>query len=269
MTRKPQRLLITGAAGMLGKQLRRRLAGEYALLRLSDVASMEPAGAGEETVVCDLADREGVGRLCEGIDAIVHLGGRATEADWDTVHSANILGAIHLYEGARKAKVERVLFASSNHAVGLVRRTPKTDHTASARPDSRYGLSKAFGEDIAALYAYKHGVRAYCMRIGSCFPEPTDERMLSSWLSYDDFERLVRTGLAADYTYEIVYGISRNTRAWWDNSNAYRLGYNPQDNAEAFAPRLTGVGVGNPLHDPFIGGGYVSPDFEADPWKIP
>ena len=269
MSKTSQRLLITGAAGALGKHLRQRFAGQFALLRLSDIMPMDPAGKGEEVVPCDLADAAGVARLCEGIDAIVHLGGRATEADWATVHSANILGAINLYEGARAAKVERVLFASSNHAVGLRRRTPVTDHTAPARPDSRYGLSKAFGEDIAELYAYKHGINGYCMRIGSCFPKPIDERMLSSWLSYADFERLVRTGLAADYTYEIVYGISRNTRAWWDNSNAYRLGYDPQDNAEVFADELVGVGVGNPLHDPFIGGGYVSPDFEGDVWKIP
>lgn len=269
MSRTPGRILITGAAGALGKQLRRRFAGDFALLRLSDIAPMDPAGPGEEVVVCDLADAAGVARLCEGIDAIVHLGGKANEGDWSVVHSANILGAINLYEGARAAKVGRVLFASSNHAVGLRRRTPKTDHRAPACPDSRYGLSKAFGEDIASLYAYKHAVNGFCMRIGSCFPTPVDERMLASWLSYDDFERLVRTGLAADYTYEIVYGISRNTRAWWDNSNAYRLGYDPKDDAEAFAGELVGVGVGNPLHDLFIGGGYVSPDFEGDIWKIP
>lgn len=264
-----ERVLITGGGGNLGRELRRRLKGRYALLRLSDVSPMDPAGPGEDIVPCDLADEAAVARLCEGIDAIVHLGGRSTEADWKTIHSANILGAINLWEGARKAGVDRVLFASSNHAVGLHRRSPVTDHTAPARPDSRYGLSKAFGEDIAALYAYKHGVKGFCMRIGSCFPEPKDERMVSSWLSFPDWERLVAVGLHAEYTYEIVYGVSRNATNWWDNSNAYRLGYDPQDDGEVFRAQLKGVGVGNPLNDEFIGGGYVSPEFASDPWKIP
>lgn len=267
--RNIRRVLVTGAGGNLGREVRNQLRGRYDLVRLSDVSPMAPAGPGEEVVPCDLADEAGVAALCEGIDAIVHLGGRSTEADWKTIHSANILGAIHLWEGARQAGVDRILFASSNHAVGLHRRSPVTDHTAAARPDSRYGLSKAFGEDLAALYAYKHDVKGFCMRIGSCFVEPKDERMVASWMSFADWERLVRTGLEADYQYEIVYGISRNARAWWDNSNAFRLGYDPQDDGEVFASQLKGVGAGNPLNDDFIGGVYVSPEFTGKPWKIP
>ena len=264
-----RRLLITGAAGALGRELRERLRGAAPVVRLSDIAPMAPAREGEEVVPCDLADEAATLALCEGVDAIVHLGGQSVEADWRTVHGANIVGAINLWEGAARAGVGRVLFASSNHAIGLYRRTQRLDHASEPRPDSRYGLSKAFGEDLARLYAYKHGVRGFCMRIGTCVPTPGSERALSTWLSYPDFERLVRVGLTADYAFEVVYGVSRNARSWWDNANAYRLGYDPQDDAETYAAELEGKATGTPLDEAFQGGPFVSPDFTGDPALIP
>lgn len=265
-----RKILITGAAGSLGKQLRERLRGQYDLIRLSDVMPMQPArDAQEEVIITDLGEAAAVHKLCEGIDAIVHLGGRATEGDWEIVHKANILGAINLWEGARLAGVDRVLFASSNHAVGLWRRTDEIDHTTPPRPDGRYGLSKAFGEDIASLYANKFGVRGYMMRIGSCFPEPMDQRQLASWMSYEDFTKLVTVGLTADYVYEIVYGISRNDRAWYDNSNAYRLGYKPEHNAETFKDKVWGKVTGDPIAEEFQGGTFVSAEFVGSPSRIP
>jgi len=263
------RLLITGAAGALGKQLRERLAGAYPVVRLSDVAPMDPARAGEEVMPCDLADAAAVDALCEGVDAIVHLGGQSTEAGWERIIQSNVLGAINLYESARKAKVDRVLFATSNHAVGMYRRSLTIDDTAIPRPDSRYGFSKAMGEQLATFYAYKFGVKAFSMRIGSCFPEPTNRRMLSTWMSYEDFVRLVQVGLTADYVNEIVYGISRNTRSWWDNSNAYRLGYDPQDDAETFAGKVAHIVSDDPLEEALVGGGYARPDFTGSLDAIP
>ena len=162
-----------------------------------------------------------------------------------------------------------MLFASSNHAIGLYRRSQRIDHTAPARPDGRYGLSKAFGEDLAALYAYKFGVRGFCIRIGTCFPEPMNARALSTWLSYADLERLLKVGLTANYIYEIVYGVSRNTRSWWDNSNAYRLGYDPQDNAEVFAEKLAEVRQQGPDRGGLSGGSFVAREFVGDPSRIP
>lgn len=264
-----RRLLITGAAGGLGRELRRRLTGSFPALRLSDVAEMDPAGAGEEVVRCDLAETDAVEALCRDVDAIVHLGGRSIEGDWPTVFDANFTGAVNLWEGARKGGAKRVLFASSNHAIGLYRRMHRIDHTAPARPDSRYGLSKAVGEDIAAYYAWKHGIAGFCMRIGSCFPKPVNARMLSTWLSYGDFERLIRVGLTADYVYEIVYGASKNRRLWWDNANAYRLGFAPQDDSEVFAPEVGHIVSTDPLEEERQGGAYVSPDFTGDPAKLP
>lgn len=261
----PLKILVTGAAGALGRALRERLQARYALLRLSDRAEMAPATAGEETVVADLTDADATAQLCAGIDAIVHLGGQSVEGTWDQVIQANLIGAVNLYEGARKAGVDRVLFASSNHAIGFYRRTERIGPGAPPRPDSRYGLSKAFGEDLSRYYALKHGIRGFCMRIGSCFPEPVNARMLSTWQSYDDFARLVVVGLEADYRYEIVYGVSRNTRSWWDNTEAYRLGYDPQDDAERFAPQVEGIVLAHDLDEGLQGGPYVSPDYTGKP----
>ena len=263
------RILLTGAAGALGRQVRAAYTGRCALLRSSDIVAMDPPGPGEETVIADLADAGAVAGLCQGIDSIIHLGGRATEGDWPTVISANILGLINLYEGALQAGVKRILFASSNHAIGLHRRSERLDHTGPARPDGRYGLSKAFGEDLSALYAYKHDIKGFCLRIGSSYPKPVNRRMLSTWLSYGDLVRLIDVGLTADYTYEIVYGISRNTRAWWDNSRAYALGYDPQDDAEIYAGDVGEIVSGDPLEEAFQGGGFVTPEFIGSPDRIP
>lgn len=269
MAQKINRVLVTGAAGNLGRTVRQGLAGEYELIRLTDIAEMAPAGSGEEVITCELADADGVAALCEGIDAIVHFGGQPNEADWKTVKSANIDGAINLWEGARMHGVDRIIFASSNHAIGLYRRETRLDHTSPARPDTRYGLSKAFGEDIASLYAYKWGVKGFCMRIGSCFPAPTNERALHTWQSYGDIVRLVRTGLTADYVYEIVYGVSDNPEAWWDNTRARELGYDPQDSAENWRDKVADIGPQDEIDGAFQGGPFVSNSFTADPKKVP
>lgn len=269
MARRIGRLLVTGGAGRLGNAVREGLRGEYELIRFSDVADMTPPQAGEEVVRCDLADAEGIARLCEGIDAVVHLGGNPREAEWDDVVAPNVLGSIHLWEGARRHGVDRVIFASSNHAVGLYRRDQRLDHATPARPDSRYGLSKAFGEDLAALYAYKWGVRGFCMRIGTCFPEPINERSLHTWQSREDFVRLVRTGLTADYVYEIVYGVSDNSQSWWDNSRARDLGYAPQDNAENWRDKVGGIGANDEIEATFQGGVFASREFASEPSKVP
>jgi uronate dehydrogenase len=269
MARTIGRILVTGGAGRLGRALREALRGDYGLLRLSDVQEMAPARPGEETVRCDLADTEGVAALCEGIDAVVHLGGHPREADWPTMERANILGSINLWEGARRHGVDRVIYASSNHAVGLYRRGARLDHTTPARPDSRYGLTKAFGEDLAALYAYKWGVRGFCMRIGTCFPEPMNERSLHTWQSYGDFARMVRAGLTADYVHEVVYGVSDNADPWWDNSRARELGYVPVDSAEPWRDRVEAKVAANEIEDTFQGGVFAAAEFTADLGKVP
>ncbi|MGO4524864.1 NAD-dependent epimerase/dehydratase family protein [Microvirga sp. 2MCAF35] len=258
-----KRILITGAAGRLGTILRRSLAGQCELVRLSDIVPMEPAGAGEQIVSCDLADEAAVRGLCEGVDAVIHLGGLPYETGWSEMLRTNIGGTVNLYEGARHAGVERVIFASSNHATGMYPNDRTLSGESSPRPDSRYGLTKAFGEDVAALYAYKHGIRSLCLRIGSCLPKPDNRRALSTWLSQDDFVRLVQVGLTADYVHEIVYGVSRNTRSWWDNSAAHRLGYEPRDNAEDYAAEVESIELKTELARLYQGGNFVPEEFSS------
>jgi len=257
------RLLLTGAAGGIGRVLRERLAGTVPVLRVSDRAELGPARAGEEVVQCDISEGPAVADLCRDVDAIIHLGAVPNEQPWPDLLSANIEGAINLWEGARLAGVQRVIFASSNHAIGFYERTQRIDDKVPPKPDSRYGVTKVFGEAMAHLYAMKFGIRGFCLRIGTFGTEPQNARMLSTWISHGDMERLVRVGLEADYRFEIVYGMSRNTRAWWDNSAAYRLGYDPQDDAEAYADKVGHIVTDDAVAERYQGGSFVSAELRS------
>ena len=141
---------------------------------------------------------------------------------------ANIIGCYNLFEAARQAGVKRVVFASSNHAVGFYPRKRKIGTDVTVRPDSRYGVSKAFGEALGALYSDKHGMVVTCLRIGNVGPRPLDVRRLSIWISPEDLVQLFRIGLEhPDIRFDIVYGASDNAASWWDNSRARQLGYRP------------------------------------------
>jgi uronate dehydrogenase len=253
-------LLITGAAGDIGTHLRRELAGVYKL-RLSDIRPIEAPGTGETFVQGDIAQMPDMLRATEGVDAILHLGGVSAEADWEPILQANIIGCYNVFEAARRNGVNRVLFATSNHAVGFYRRDETIDHRVYPRPDSRYGLSKVFGEQVGSLYAGKYGLEVFCMRIGNLNPKPVDRRRLSIWLSPRDLAQLVRIGVDhPDIRFEIVYGVSGNKRSWYDNSNAQRLGYRPQDDSEPYAQEVLAKHVDDP--DPrvetFQGGTFVA-----------
>jgi uronate dehydrogenase len=230
------RLLLTGAAGNLGRELRPRLKKYCDALRLSD---REPlAGdlvAGEEFVRAGLGDAAAVQALAEGVAAIVHLGGVSTERPWDQILDGNIVGAYHLYEAARRCGVGRIVFASSNHVTGFYRQDEVIGPRDPVRPDGLYGLSKAFGENLAQLYWDRHRIETVSIRIGSSFPEPKDRRMLATWLSFDDLERLVVAALSAPVVgHTVVYGMSDNAATWWDNTAARHLGYRAQDSSERF-----------------------------------
>ena len=176
-----------------------------------------------------------VEKIVAGIDGIVHLGGFSVEGPWETIHKSNIVGCYNLFEAAYRAGVKRVVFASSNHAVGFYPRDKTIGVNVTVRPDSRYGVSKAFGEALGALYADKHGLRVTCIRIGNFGDVPLDKRRLSIWLKPEDLVQLIRIGLEhRDIHFEIFYGASDNEAAWWDNSNARRFGYKPQGKAEDF-----------------------------------
>ncbi|MBS0433550.1 MAG: NAD(P)-dependent oxidoreductase [Proteobacteria bacterium] len=230
-----RRLLLTGAAGGLGRVLRPRLKTRCDALRVSDIAELGAAAPGEEVQRADLADRAAVFALLQDVDAVVHLGGLSTEHDFDAILQANIVGSYNVYEAARRAGTRRIVFASSNHVTGFYRQDEVLTPAAMPRPDGHYGLSKAFGENLAQFYWDRYGLETVSLRIGSSFPEPKDRRMLATWLSYDDLERLVVAALAAPVVgHTVMYGMSDNAVAWWDNTSARHVGYRPQDSSEPF-----------------------------------
>ncbi|MDX3518042.1 NAD(P)-dependent oxidoreductase [Streptomyces scabiei] len=236
----PRTVLLTGAAGGLGTLMRDLLPDHGYELRLLDLLPVEGA---PDAITADLADREALREAVRGVDAIIHLAGISLEASFEKILAANIEGTYNLYEAARAEGVPRVVFASSNHAVGFTPRPlgqdPLIPVDTPHRPDTFYGLSKSFGEDLAQLYWDKYGLETVSVRIGSCFPEPTSVRMLSLWMSPADGARLFHAALTAEHVgHTVVYGSSANTRLWWDLSTARALGYDPQDDSEPYAEKL-------------------------------
>jgi uronate dehydrogenase len=259
-------ILITGAGGGIGSHLRRELAGKYAL-RLSDIRPLKRLAEGERFVAGDIAKLGDMLRASKGVDAIVHLGGYSVEGPWEDILRANIIGCYNVFEAARRNGVKRILFATSNHAVGFYRRDQMIDHRVYIKPDSRYGVSKVFGEALGSLYADKYGMEVFCMRIGNVNPEPIDRRRLSIWISPRDMAQLVTIGIEhAGVRFEIVYGVSNNRRSWYDNSNAARLGYRPLDDSEAFAAEvLAREKPGDPRAEVFQGGAFVHVEAVKNP----
>lgn len=230
-----RRLLLTGAAGNLGRELRPRLKAYCDVLRVSHRRDFGPAGDGEEVMLAELDDKAQVLALLDGVDAVVHMGGVSTEQRWDDILAGNIVGMVNLYEAARKHKVRRIVFASSNHVTGFYRQDQVVTPRDPVRPDGYYGLSKAFGENLAQLYWDRHGIETVSLRIGSSFAEPKDRRMLATWMSFDDTERLVVAALTAPIVgHTVIYGMSDNASSWWDNTSAKHVGYRPQDSSDRF-----------------------------------
>jgi uronate dehydrogenase len=266
-----KKVLMTGAAGSIATALQARLRDRYAL-KLTDIVALPNPRADDAFVSADLCDIAAVSRAMQGVDAVIHLGGISKEDSWDKILPTNVVGTYNVFEAARRAGVKRIVFASSNHAVGFYRRTDKVDHTVLPKPDGRYGLSKVFGEALGRLYADKYGLEVFCIRIGAMTPEPVDVRRLAIWVHPDDLAALVDIGLSTPgLVFEIVYGMSDNLRAWWDNSNAARLGYRPQHRSEDYA---AGVLAKEPPGNPgdralvFQGGAYVTAEFIADPGSV-
>lgn len=231
-----RRLLLTGAAGNLGKQLRGKLAEWADIVRVSDIVPVSADAPHEEAMQVDLADRAAVHALLEGVDALVHLGGISVEAPFDDILQANILGLYNVYSAAQKQGVKRIVYASSNHAVGFHEVTEVLDTDAPHRPDGMYGLSKCFGEDLSRYYYDRFGLETVCLRIGSSFEQPKNPRMMVTYLSYRDLAELVRCSLFTNRVgHAIVYGVSDNPTLWVDNTKASFLGYRPQDSSAEFA----------------------------------
>jgi uronate dehydrogenase len=256
------RLLLTGAAGNLGQELRPRLKAYCDTLRLSHRRDIGPAAEGEEIVIASLENAEDMLNLLEGVDAIVHMGGVSTEQPWEPILAGNIVGMVNLYEAARKKGVKRIIFASSNHVTGFYRQDEVIDTRMPPKPDGFYGLSKAFGEDLAQLYWDRWGIETVSLRIGSSYAHPKDRRMLSTWLSFDDLERAIVAGLSAPIVgHTILYGVSDNQSCWWDNRHARHIGFRPQDSSDQFRAEVEARQPVIDRKDPvaiYQGGGFVT-----------
>jgi uronate dehydrogenase len=249
------RVVITGAAGKIGRCLMEGLA-----VAGHDVAGIDAVAAGDGVVVADLADdADALAGLTDGADAVVHLAAIAAETDLVTALKSHIGLTHRVLEAAVAHRVPRVVYASSNHAVGFTPRAPNVTVETRARPDSFYGFGKASCEALCSLYHDRHGLAVACLRIGSFRDRPTTRRHLSTWLSPGDTVRLVDACLRSpNLGFAVVYGISRNTRAWWDLGPARALGYEPDDDAEDWATEIEST---PPSDDDTLDGRYVGGDF--------
>jgi uronate dehydrogenase len=262
MTAPQKPVLLTGASGNLGRVLARDLAAQGYTLRLTDLTPFPdvlPEGA--TFTRADLNDGVTILQLAEGCGAILHFGGCSTDQAFETVLGPNIRGLYHIYEAARREGA-RVLFASSNHAIGFHERPQgneaRLDATCEFRPDSFYGLSKAYGELMGRLYWDKHGVENLNVRIGSSFPEPADARMLATWLSYADLTRLCARFIEAPKLgHAVVWGASRNPATFWGADHRDRIGWEPEDTAEDYRAAVENKLSGNPVVERYQGGGYT------------
>jgi uronate dehydrogenase len=267
-----KRVLLTGAAGDIGRRLRKLLPPIYPELRLSDLRPPADLRSDEQFVAAELGNLAQVEAAVDGIEGIIHLGGHSVEGSWETILNANIIGCRNLFEAARCKGVKRVIFASSNHAVGFYPRVTRIGSNVTVRPDTRYGLSKAFGEALGALYADKYGLRVLCLRIGNLGDRPLDRRRLSIWLSPADLVQLIRIGLEhPELEYEIFYGASFNERSWWDNSRAYAFGYRPTGRAEDFREEAMAEQAklaADPVGDYYQGGSFCTQEFAGDRRKL-
>lgn len=259
-----ERVLVTGAAGVIGKFMRTRLAKPGRILRLLDIAEPAPAGPDEavEIVTGSVTDPDAMAAACRDVDAIIHLGGLSREDTWDRILEINVDGTHTLLEAARAAGVGRIVLASSNHAVGFRRNdeggADGVPADTTPRPDTYYGFSKAAIEALGSLYHSRFGMDVICVRIGTCFEEPWEERGLGLWMSPDDCGRLLEACLSAPAPgFRIINGVSANTRQVLSLREAEELGYRPQDDAEKFAQKILGDQRESTIVGDFLGGTFT------------
>ena len=233
-------VLLTGAAGTLGRRLAPDLRARCERLVVSDLAHSLAGVDDPQGVPCDLSDAHAVHALLHGVDAVVHLGGVSVEAPFEPVLQANILGLFNLYEAARLHGVKRVVYASSNHVTGCYAQGECISAEDPARPDGYYGVSKLFGEGLSRMYFDRYAIETVCLRIGTATLTPPDRRSLSTWISPGDLSRLVIAALTApDVGWTVAYGVSANTASWWDSREGWaRIGFMPQDNAEGWRDQV-------------------------------
>jgi len=264
MTARPP-VLLTGAAGRLGAILRPRLLAKYGGLRSTDRNPVTPS-PNEEFLACDLADLANLTRVAQGCRTILHFGACAHHQDFPAIFQGNIVGAYNMFEAARQNGVTRVVFASSVHVVGFYPKDGALDANAPHRPDSLYGASKCFGEDLARLYWDKHGIECASLRIGMCGHGTSVGSLAPVWLSDGDLWHLVEACLDAPLIgFTVMYGASNNPDVPWHNGHAAHIPFVPKDRLAAVAfpaDESAKRGKGDPAAL-FIGGNFTAVDYDS------
>ena len=259
------KVALTGARGQLGTVLRAELIKRGVNLRSAGGSKpLTPMFEGEDVCHGDLRDPAVVDRMLEGVDVCVHLAGTSVERPLPEITENNLEGLYELYEGARRHRVKRMVFASSNHAFGMYSVDDRLDPGCAYRPDSFYGLSKVWGEAMTRMYWDKHGIEGISIRIGSCLPRPTEFRHLSTWFGHEDFFQMITQCLVVRQVgYLAVWGISYNTRRYCNfGEDEKHLGYEPKQNAEIYAAEiLKQTNPLDPIAQRYQGGGFVTGDF--------
>ncbi len=265
MTHPDRPVLLTGASGMLGRQIAAGLGALGWPLVLTDIAPFPDAlPPGARFTQADLEDGPAILRLAEGCGTILHFGGVSVERPFETIIGPNLRGVYHVFEAARRERA-RVCFASSNHAIGFHERTERLDEGCDLRPDGYYGLSKAYAELMGRLYWDKHGVESVHVRIGSSLPEPVNARMLSTYLSFADLVALMRAVVLAPRTgCRVVWGASANSRSFWGEDARDVVGWTPRDSADGWAAQLAGVVSQDAVEERYQGGAFTRMDYTRD-----
>ena len=238
------RVLISGAAGAIGSALRAGLRQHWRHLRLTDLKPVRDLASNEEMVVADVSDRPALEAMMRGVKALVHLTGLGGGGTLEDLFRVNARGLFDMFEAARTGGVERIVFASSNHAFGFYPITEKVSPALPPRPDTTYGVFKVWGETMLQHYYDRYGIRSVSLRIGTFQPLPIDQRSLATWLSPRDAAHLVDVSLRhPDPGCMVVNGYSNNKRIKTVDPNWATLGYRPQDNAEDHIEMLRAKGV--------------------------
>jgi uronate dehydrogenase len=241
---RTDRVLITGAAGAIGTALREGMRATWHHLRLTDIRPVKNPTANEEAVIADLADRAALESMMQDVRAVVHLAGVLGNYDLETLFRVNARGLFDVFETARLAGVERIVFASSNHAFGCYPITESVSPVLPPRPDSLYGVFKVWGETLLRNYYDRHGITSVSLRIGTFRSLPIDQRSLATWLSPADVAQLVDLSLRhPDPGCMVVNGYSNNTRLKTHDPNWAVLGYQPRNDAEDYRQMLRDQGV--------------------------
>ncbi|MGX6999541.1 NAD-dependent epimerase/dehydratase family protein [Caballeronia sp. KNU42] len=262
-----KKIALSGAGGQLGSVVRTALIARGIPLR--SAGGTKPLAAlveGEDVMHGDLRDPAVVDRLLDGVDVLIHFAGTSVERPLPEIIDNNLRALVEVYEGARRQGVRRVVFASSNHAIGMYPVTEHLELDCALRPDGFYGLSKVWGEALARMYWDKHGIESICVRIGSCLERPTEPRHLSTWFGHRDLMHFLDRCIEAEGVgFMTVWGVSANTRSWWDNRGADHLGYVPTQNAEDYAAQvLAGPNPLDALGQRYQGGSFVGLDYSRE-----